>query len=243
MRLLLTLGLLLSATMAVAEDDPYPHVQRYQSFVSELRLALERADPAAVALLTRFPLAVNLPGQTSLEIPNARTLQARFAEVFTPALRQSVQTAELEAPERLGGEQFLLANGLLWAEIVEHENGPRFRLAVVNVPGEAPEPSYPLLKMVCETPKHRIIIDQTGAEQSRYRSWNLPRALSDKPDLEMTGVSSSEGTGPCRHPVHTFERGDTRITVSEGGCRPDEWPENNVVVEVKGKLAGEWGCE
>lgn len=240
MRLLLTVCLLLSAALAVAEDDPYPHVQRYQVFASDLKLALERADPAAVALLTQFPLTVNLPGQTSLSIPNARTLQARFGEVFPAALRQRVQGVDL-VPDPMG-ERFMLANGLLWAEIVEHGNGPRFRLSTVNVPGDAAA-AWPQLLMVCETPKHRIIIEQTGEEQSRYRSWNLPRALTEKPDLEMSGVSSYEGTGECRHPVHTFERGDTRIVVSAGGCREDEWPENDVVVEVKGKVAGEWGCE
>lgn len=242
MRLLLMLCLLLSATLATAEEDPYPHVQRYKVFASDLKLALERADPAAVALLTQFPLTVNLPGRSSIGIQDASTLQARFAEVFTPGLRKHVLEAEMQAPERLGGENFMLADGLLWAEIVEHGHGPRFRLTVVNVPGEAAA-AWPQLKMVCETPKHRIIIEQTGEEQSRYRSWNLPRALTEKPDLEMTGVSSYEGTGACSHPVHTFERGDTRIVVSEGGCREDDWPENDVVVEVKGKLAGEWGCE
>lgn len=242
MRLLLTVCLVLSATHAIAEDDPYPHVQRYKVFASDLKLALQRADPAAVALLTQFPLRVNLPGSTRIGIENASTLQSRFAEVFTPALRKRVLESAMQAPERLGGESFMLADGLLWAEIVEHEHGPRFRLIVVNVPGEKAT-TWPQLKMVCETPKHRIIIEQISDEQSRYRSWNLPRALTETPDLELTGVSSHEGSGPCVHPIHTFERGDTRIFVSEGGCRKHHWPENSVTVELKGELAAEWGCE
>ena len=241
MRWLAICALLWMPQLALAAEDA--EAQRYLDFVAELKLALKRGDPAAVALLVQFPLQVNQPGETHLEIADARTLQARFAEVFTPELRQRVQSAELESPERIGGDDYLIADGLLWAGIVEHQHGPRFRLRTVNVPGEAAAPVYPLLQMVCETPKHRIIVEQTGAEQSRYRAWNLPRALTEKPDLEMVGTSSIEGSGPCAHPLHTFERGDTRIVVSDGGCREDDWPERSVLVEVKGKVAGEWGCE
>lgn len=223
------------------ESDPYPHVRRHGQFVAELQSALERSDPAAVALLTDFPLRVNTPDRTQYLIPDERALQRYFASAFPPELRARIRTIRDVAPERVGGEDFMLAHGLLWLTIIEHDDGPRFRLKTVNVPGRE-EPHWPTLAMVCETPKHRIIIDLISAEQSRYRSWNLPRALTEKPDLELKGQRTSEGTGACQHPQHVFESGKTRITAIQGGCRKNEWPANTIVVEIDAVEVNAWGC-
>lgn len=234
--------LAMATTASAQEDelDPYPHVQRYRQFVADLKSALQHSDPAAVALLTEFPLRVNAPGRVQFLIPDESSLQAHFEKVFPREARERVEAMRSEVPERVG-EQFLLDHGLLWIEIVEHNAGPRFRLTTVNVPG-SDTPIWPRLEMVCETPRHRIIIDQFSVEQSRYRAWNLPRALTEKPDLELKGLSTFEGTGACQHPVHIFERGDTRITASQGGCREDEWPANTIDVEIDGKQVNSWAC-
>lgn len=95
MRWLAICALLWMPPLAVAAEDA--EAQRYLDFVAELKLALKRGDPAAVALLVQFPLQVNQPGETHLEIADARTLQARFAEVFTPSCASACRAQSWKA--------------------------------------------------------------------------------------------------------------------------------------------------
>jgi hypothetical protein len=76
------------------------------------------------------------------------------------------------------------------------------------------------LEFVCETDKHRIIVDASATGVGRYRAWNKPRPLTQKPDLELlNGKWSSEGSGPCRYDLFTFTNGKTQYEIGElPGC-------------------------
>ena len=125
-----------------------------------------------------------------------------------------------------------------------HGNGPRFRVAIVNgTREESAAAPYPRLVYACETIKHRIVVEQTSVEDYRYRSWNLPTFPPTAPSLQLSGTADSEGTGECRHAIYAFERGDTRIDVSEPGCDENDWPQGQVTVTIKGQSAGDWACE
>jgi hypothetical protein len=90
-----------------------------------------------------------------------------------------------------------------------------------------------------------VIIDSV-AETPRYRSWRKPRAIAEKPDLEIArGVQESEGTTPCAHSIWTFRNGDTSYTVSELGCSegdPDGRARGELTVQTPkgGELT--WWC-
>lgn len=216
----------------------------YARFERELKGALADADPIAAALLVSFPLRVNSGDGGHLEIGNAAALQTHFGLVFTPSVRESIAAIEAGgAPEPIG-ERYLMADGTLWLDRIDHGNGPRFRVAIVNsTREESAAAAYPRLVYACETIKHRVVVEQTGVEEYRYRSWNLPTFPPAAPSLQLTGSADAEGTGECRHAVYAFERGDTRIDVSEPGCGENEWPEGQVSVSIKGEPAGDWTCE
>jgi hypothetical protein len=239
------LGALLPAPIRAAaqeSDDPYPHVARYQRFEREFRSALANADAAAMALLVTFPLTVNEDTGAAIQIANARALQARFDEVFPPHLRERVNQSKVNTePDRIG-ERFLIADGAVWLELVEHQ-GPLFRVVVVNAAGRDGHRRAGRLLYACETPKHRIVIDQLDGDENRYRAWNLPHFPPDKPDLELRGSSDVEGRGGCSHTIHSFVSGDTRIVVAEPGCGEDDWVHGDLSVEIKGKPAGDWICQ
>lgn len=244
-----TLGWLIAALVQPvwAQDGAEgaaPSPESYQRFERELRSALGAADPVAMALLVQYPLRINTGGGGAIELINASALQARFAEAFPPALRAAVAKSDAQsAPERMG-ERYLLANGLIWLDWIDHGNGGRFRVAVVNaLPGGADDSGYPRLAYACESIKHRIVVDETADGDYRYRSWNLPKFPPAAPSLELNGHAEREGRGDCGHNLYTFERGDTRVQVSEPGCGETEWPQGSIAVEVNGKAVGDWACE
>lgn len=216
----------------------------YARFERELKRALADADPVATALLVSFPLRVNGADGSHIEIGNAAALQAHFDLVFTPSVRESIAAIEADGSPEQVGERHLMADGTLWLDRIDHGNGPRYRVAIVNATREESAAApYPRLVYACATVKHRIVVEQTGIEDYRYRSWNLPNFPPDAPSLQLNGTSDAEGTGECRHAIYAFERGDTRVDVSEPGCDENEWPEGRVTVSIKGKTAGDWACE
>ncbi len=216
----------------------------YARFERELKRALADGDPVATALLVSYPLRVNGADGSRIDIGNAAALQAHFDLAFTPSVRESIAAIQPGgAPEPLG-ERHIMADGTLWLDRIDHGNGPRYRVAIVNATREESAAApYPRLAYACATVKHRIVVEQTGIEDYRYRSWNLPNFPPDAPSLQLNGTSDAEGTGECRHAIYAFERGDTRVDVSEPGCDENDWPEGRVTVRIKGKPAGDWACE
>ncbi|QXW31446.1 hypothetical protein KXJ75_11025 [Aeromonas sanarellii] len=78
-----------------------------------------------------------------------------------------------------------------------------------------------LREFSCETAKHRILIDSTDNKSYRYRSWNKPKAISEKPDVELTDQRAwrPQGSGACSYTAWDFSRGNVNYLVFEpGGC-------------------------
>jgi hypothetical protein len=64
-------------------------VAEFKRFDTELRSALVRNDTAALAFLVDFPLRVNTSKGTLL-IPDAKSLDGHYSEIFTPEVRDRV---------------------------------------------------------------------------------------------------------------------------------------------------------
>jgi hypothetical protein len=68
---------------------------------------------------------------------------------------------------------------------------------------------------VCRADTARIVVDRLADETLRYRSWTRPRALTDKPDLEITG-------GKAEHSALV-------VLLIYGQCVCSTWVTDNVV--------------
>ncbi len=212
-------------------------------FDRELRDALSRQDPAALALLVRFPLRINdARGSYSLNEPLA--LQSHFMEVFPPVVREAVLKAKAENVFcNYGG--IMYGDGEVWVGV----SSKRYVVQAINLPGPRGSTTGPTpkLRFVCDAEKHRVVIDTDTDNKPRYRAWNKPRPLSEKPDVEISmGSADMQGTGPCAHSVWTFMKGATKYTVEEIGCVPesDEAKDATGTLEVSvgGKQVALWWC-
>jgi hypothetical protein len=189
------------------------------AFDVTLPVALEKRDLAAVSLLIEFPLRVNYQSGP-ISILNPTALQSRFDQVFTPRVRKAVLE---QKPQELvclpmGGVGY--GRGDLWVDVVNKAPHARYAIQSVSpdpIEGKADIPEG--VVFACNAALHKIAVDYTRTTGFRYRSWNIPRAVTEQPDLTvLSGDAKVEGTGPCAIHLWTFRQGDTEYTVGELGC-------------------------
>ena len=100
--------------------------------------------------------------------------------------------------------------------------------------------------LTCRTEQRTVVVDLNADGQPRYRVWNQPHPQSQKPDLQIVGGTHDfEGTGPCAHAVWSFEKGNTRYTVSGLGCTettPPPGATGQLSVFVDDQFKQSWWC-
>lgn len=251
--------MLVPTTTAAAEDTLAectarvggPGEAAFRAFDREMRGALAIQDTAALALVVAFPLRVSYPDGVNISLDNPTALQARFQEVFPPAIRSAVMNQKLQnAVCNDGG--IMYGSGDIWIKVVGQGNLQRYAVGTINIPGLGKKPGpgawpfkTPRVEFTCTTEQHRIIVDVNKEGVHRYRAWNRPRLVTEKPDLVLSsGTREVDGTYPCTHSIWTFQRGDTTFVLSEPGCVDDVPPGATGTLEVQGgdKQALETWC-
>jgi hypothetical protein len=209
-----------SAFAECAAVHPWgPGKDALAAFDATLRVALEKRDFAALSLLIEFPLRVNYKSGP-IAILNPTALQSRFGQVFTPNVRKTVLE---QKPKDLmclpmGGVGY--GRGDLWIDVVNKAPNARYAIQSVSPdPIEGKDDISEGVVFVCNAAQHKIAVDYTRTTGFRYRSWNIPRLVTDQPDLTLLkGDAKIEGTGPCASHIRTFRQGDTEYSVGELGC-------------------------
>ena len=195
----------------------------FLGFDAALHAAIERRDASALAPLVQFPLRLNHADGKHASLESAAALSSRFDQAFGPTVRASVAGQKVDALF-CNADGVMYGDGAVWVNRIDAGHGPQFRVTAVNVPGDSSAQSVsaadakPLL--ACGTDKFHIVIDGAGASP-RYRSWNKPHALPERPAVELEGTTEVEGTGSCAHRLWRFHSGRVEYVVSEPGCRPD----------------------
>lgn len=196
-------------------------------FDNALRSALDKQDATALALLVRFPLALNYADGGRVSLNNEAALQKQFADAFSPTLRKIISA---QKPEALfcKADGVMYGNGEIWVDRVGKGKAPQFRIIAVNEPdGSAPKATSDAAKvqLACSTDKFHIVIDSDTGDAPRYRSWNKPHGPPGKPALELTGASGGEGTGTCFHRTWRFKNRSADYVLSEPGCSDGSVPD------------------
>ncbi len=208
------------AVVAPSEEETF------LTFDGELRAALASDDPTYLTLLASYPLRVNDNGGT-INIRNATTLYNMSETVFPEALRNQVLNTDL-ADVICNSSGIGYGSGRLWIKFRRDGDGGRFEIRSVNLPRVQGESSTSI-EFVCRTSEFRSVVDRGFDGALRLRSWNVPRLVSEAPDLELfSGRQDSEGTSVCAHRIFSFEDEDTTYSMRELGCSAAPPPENSV---------------
>jgi hypothetical protein len=227
-------------------SDSCASPEQASRFVEEFRHALVARDAVRLAALVDFPLRINREGQGSILLLDPIAFHAEFAEIFTDEWIHGV-IASLHPLNCDGGPwettKYAVGDGAAYVNEVEHDSGSTYRVKIINgwAPNNKANDFVDQAKFYCETKRHRILIDSVGHETTRYRAWNQPRNLFERPDLVLEGgEAESVGTGPCRHWQWNFENGNTSYSVGPLGCvnhETPDWAVGRVFVEsAKGTI-------
>lgn len=195
-----------------------------------------------LALLLKYPFRVN-DDRGSYYLHDAASFSGRAREIFTPLVRETVLNQHVETIW-CNYTGIMYGDGVVW---VNPKDGG-FAIEAVNIPAKlgSPKSVSNSIEFVCSAEKHRVIVDHDKEGKLRYRSWNKPRSLIEKPDFEISGGKQHfEGTGPCVHAIWQFNGGSTNFSVTQvGGCFPDA-PKDAIgllEVSVTGKETIGWLC-
>jgi hypothetical protein len=106
--------------------------------------------------------------------------------------------------------------------------------------------AFALEEFVCKTTKHTIIVNQLSSGELRYRAWNKPKGIREKPDMLVRGGAETvEGTGPCRYALWSFTNGNVEYLVDTLGCTETVPPAGiigRLSVYIDGGLKKTWWC-
>ena len=217
----------------------------FLEFDREFRYALSSQNAGVIALLVKPSLRVN-DDRGQFYIQDARSLQLRFQEIFTTAVRDEVLK---QRPETLTclGSGVMYGDGVVWVNYT----GQRYVIETVNVPASthSPKSAERTVEFACNAEKHRVIVDAVGDGIPRYRAWTKPHSLTEKPDLEIaSGKRERQGSGVCAYTIWRFTSGGTEFDVDEPqACYEESHPPpadsaGMLEVSVSGKPTMSWWC-
>jgi hypothetical protein len=216
----------------------------FLEFDREFRYALSTPDAGMMALLVKPSLRVS-DERGTFYIEDARSLQSRFQDIFTPAMRDVVLK---QPPEKLrcNNSGVMYGDGTVWVGYT----GLRYALTTINVPvNHPPKGPEKRIEFVCNSDNHRVIVDAVDGGPPHYRAWTKPHSLTEKPDLEISGGKREfQGSSVCAYEVWSFTSGGAAFVLEgPGGCYEDskEPPADTrgmLAVIAPGKPAMNWWC-
>ena len=222
--------------------------ETFVRFHNELRTAIGRGDVAAMALLVRFPLRINFSDGSTILLGNVEALQTRFAVAFPSPVRSAILDQKLNNII-CNYQGIMYGRGQVWVEPVDTSGKGRYRVIAINMPPAGSSQrvhNVAGLRFVCDTERYRIVIDTNSSGRLRYRAWNQPRAVTDKPDTEIEpGIESGEGTGGCARRIWKFKKGAIEFNVAETGCTDGSEPKGTtgeLEVLSEGQVEQRWWC-
>lgn len=214
---------LLLVGLAAAQSQPPSSGTEQKScallaFDKELRDALSTSDISRIALLVEYPLRIN-DSRGSWYIHDAASLDGHFSDIFTTTVKKVILRQHLD-DENCGA--YTVVYGLGEAVANLYERG--YRISSINTSTTDAQQKSLLghVEFACRTDASRMVIDSQADGNQRLRAWDTGKLLTQKPDFEITGGKKEiEGTGGCAHAVWTFQSGESKFSLSEGGCYPD----------------------
>ena len=213
--LLAAIALLLNRA-AIAQSRATHQGCSLATFDAELRSAMRSGDAERTALLVNYPLRVN-DGRGTYYVKDAASLQGRFKDIFTPAVKTAVTSQQL-GPMECNIDRFMYGNGEVWVSSSPHG----YAVSSVNVTDSAELEKRGRMEFSCRSDEYRAIVDNDSTGKLRLRLWGKGRLLFEKPDSELlNGKKNIEGTGACSHQVWTFNSAANDFVVEELGCYPD----------------------
>jgi hypothetical protein len=100
----------------------------------------------------------------------------------------------------------------------------------------------------CKTLKQTIVVSKTANGLNEYKSWDMPKPKTEKPDIDILQKDAAhlEGTGVCSTTFYNFKKDDAEYSVQDNlNCAPGHPPKNvkgRLVIRINGKIKEHFWC-
>lgn len=100
----------------------------------------------------------------------------------------------------------------------------------------------------CKTEKYLVKVSKVYAGIYKYQAWYVPKASTDKPDIEISqkDAYTTEGTGPCFTRYYNFKKGNDQYSISNNvNCIKDKPPASargELVVKRENQVKAHFWC-
>lgn len=212
--------------------------KEYQDVVQTFIDCIENQNMEKLKTLVEFPFRRKYPLP---DIKNATEFIEKYDEIFDKSLTNAIVNSDIQNDwSVVGWRGLMLDNGILW---LGHDG----QLIAVNYQSSSERNKREKLiendkksiheslkkfeqpKLLLETEKFRIRIDELSPGVYRYASWSINSTMNEKPDLVIeNGGWTPEGSGGNN--MYEFVSGDYKYECSINVIGTDETPPADLTV-------------
>jgi len=216
--------------------------KEYRDVVRTFIDCIENRNIEKLKTLVEFPLRRKYPLP---DIKNATEFMEQYDEIFDKKLTNTIVKSDVQNDwSVVGWSRIMLDNGTLWL-------GQNGQLLAVNYQSNSERNKREKLikndkksihkslrkfeqpKLLLETEKYRIRIDELSSGFYRYASWPINSTMNKKPDLVIeNGSWTPEGSGGNN--MYEFVSGDYKYECSINVIGTDETPLADLTVYESG---------
>lgn len=211
-------------------------------FDSDLRKALESLNMEQLSTMIKYPLRITGTEWGAIAIADPNSLRDNYSRIFTKEVVNSVlktiPSGIISSSDGIHYTDSRNSNVSVGVIALTVDKKLAYKIDSINLPltaGRKHSKDEEGVRYQCETKKHMILIDSMHNNLYRYRSWNKPRKVTEKPDVEIKDPKAwrPQGTGACSYILWDFSRGNVSYQIDEGSpCGEQSAPDKKGSVRV-----------
>ncbi|WP_368229503.1 hypothetical protein [Aeromonas sp. R10-1] len=211
-------------------------------FDSDLRKALESSSLDQLSTMIKYPLRITGTEWGAIAITNPNSLRDNYSRIFTKevvnAILKTNPNGIVSSSDGIHYSDGNNSNASVGVIALYVDKKLAYKIGSINLPLTAERKhskDETGITYQCETKKHMILIDSMPNNLYRYRSWNKPRKITEKPDVEIKDPKAwrPQGTGACSYTLWDFSRGNISYQIDEGSpCGEQSIPDKKGSVRV-----------
>ena len=233
-KLILVIALIVPFNITWAQEFKTDYKEDVLTFIN----CIKNHNKAKLTSLTTFPFRRNYPLP---DIKNEDEFIKRYYEIFDDSLINMIVNSDLKNNwTAVGWRGIMLNHGVIWLDshgrliaVNYQSNSERIKREklIENDKNSIHESlkNFAQPKLLLETEKFRIRIDELSNEVYRYASWYINSTMNEKPDLVIeSGSWMPEGNGGNNK--YEFVNGDYKYECSINVVGTDETPAADLTV-------------
>lgn len=223
----------------------------YVQHVENFLLQIQKGQPKAIAALARYPFPRDTPMK---DLESEQEFISNYDFIFDDQIIQELINSDPKADwGQVGAKGIMYKYGAVWLTTEGQLLGVNYEPAALKqrkldlVSADKKElheslSEYEKPKILIETEKYIVRIDELATGDLRYASWKIPSTMTDAPELVLlNGEYEYQGSGGDVH--YIFKNGVYKYVVATNYLGPNNSPDAYLWVYNKEKKILDHGAK